>query len=188
MDKTYRRELVRRFIVESLPDPLAPRDSHLQIFDKYIETTRLRLRSLRVPETREWRWILEQNLRVGPGESRIAAINLNADEHRAFVDFTGSETRKNRYYWDCDGKSVEIDIFLGRLEGLKIARVSFESVDEMSDFEFPLEALEVTGDAFFLGESLVGQTFGDVQARVAAIVKGDHAHDSHVREVAKESE
>ena len=60
MNKTSRTELRRVFLLENLPKPLTRASRHLQIFDNYIENTRLRLRSVRVPETKDWTWILQQ--------------------------------------------------------------------------------------------------------------------------------
>ena len=60
MDKTARTELYRLFLIERLPEPLTPMSAHIQLFDNYIENTRLRLRNIRVPETKEWRHVLQQ--------------------------------------------------------------------------------------------------------------------------------
>jgi hypothetical protein len=43
-DKTAQTELHRIFLIEGLPDPLTPASAHLQLFDNYIENTRLRIR------------------------------------------------------------------------------------------------------------------------------------------------
>ena len=59
IDRTYKSELRRVFLIQDLPEPLTRASSHLQIFDNYIEKTRLRLRSVRVPETKKWSWTLE---------------------------------------------------------------------------------------------------------------------------------
>ena len=60
MDKTARTETRRIFLLHNLPEPLTRASRHLQIFDNYIENTRLRLRSVRIPETKTWTWILQQ--------------------------------------------------------------------------------------------------------------------------------
>jgi len=49
MNKTAQTELHRLFLIERLPDPLLPASSHLQIFDNYIENTRMRLRQIHDP-------------------------------------------------------------------------------------------------------------------------------------------
>jgi hypothetical protein len=80
MDKTNRSDLHRLFLFENLPEPLSRASSHLQIFDNYIRDTRIRLRSIRVPETKEWTWVLQQRFPEHEGDLmcwKIAEIYLN---------------------------------------------------------------------------------------------------------------
>ncbi|HEY8562010.1 MAG TPA: hypothetical protein VIL74_16680 [Pyrinomonadaceae bacterium] len=173
MDKTQRDEYQRLFLLEQLPESLTRADRHLQIFDNYIANTRLRLRSVRVPETKEWTWILQQRFPIEETGAhwKIAEIHLNETEYHLFEQFEGREIRKNRYFYETTGRHIEIDVFLGNLWGLNTARVCFETLEELRDFEFPLAALEVTGDEFFRGESLVDKRFTDVRQRVAEITE-----------------
>ena len=190
MDKTYRNELRRLFLVEHLPEPMTRADAHLQIFDNYLENTRLRLRSVRVPETKEWNWTLQQRFATDETGAcwKIAEIHLNETEYHLFEQFEGREIRKNRYYYESDGRQIEFDVFLGSLWGLNLARVCFETIEELRDFRFPFTVLEVTGDKFFDGENLVEKNFGDVQEEVAQIVENRHSQDTIIREIAKENE
>jgi len=190
MDKTYRSEFRRLFLIEHLPEPMTRADRHLQIFDNYLENTRLRLRSIRVPETKEWTWIFQQRFPIDETGAclKIAEIHLNETEYHLFEQFEGREIRKNRYFYESDGRPIEFDVFLGRLWGLNIARVNFETLEEMRDFEFPFTVLEVTDDRFFDGENLVEKKFSDVQERVAEIVETRHSKDTIIREIAKENE
>jgi CYTH domain-containing protein len=190
MDKTYRNEFHRLFLVEHLPEPLTRADAHLQFFDNYLENTRLRLRSIRVPETKQWSWILQQRFATDDDLThwKIAEIHLNETEYHLFEQFEGREIRKNRYFYETDGKQIEIDVFLGDLWGLNIARVCFETPEELRDFQFPFTVLEVTGDEFFYGENLVEKKFFEVQERVSEIVENRHSKDTIIREIAKENE
>jgi CYTH domain-containing protein len=190
MDKTYRSELRRLFLVEHLPEPMTRADAHLQIFDNYIENTRLRLRSVRVPETKEWNWILQQRFAVDEDLThwKIAEIHLDETEYHLFEQFEGREIRKNRYFYESEGKQIEIDVYLGALWGLNIARVGFETPEELRDFQFPFTVLEITGSEFFGGENLVEKNFADVQEKVAEIVAARHSQDTIIREIAKENE
>ncbi len=190
MDKTYRDEFRRLFLLEHLPEPMTRADAHLQFFDNYIENTRLRLRSVRVPETKEWSWILQQRFAVDEDSAhwKIAEIYLNEFEYHLFEQFEGNEIRKNRYFYESDGKRIEIDVFLGDLWGLNLARVCFETLEELRDFQFPFTALEVTANKFFCGETLVEKKFPDVQDEVAEIVENSHSQDTLIREIAKENE
>lgn len=177
MNKTYRDEFRRVFLLQNLPEPLTRSSSHLQIFDNYIENTRLRIRSVRSPETKEWTFILQQRFAVNERLShwKIAEIYLSDDEHAIFEPFEkreikknerveSSEVRKNRYFFESDNKQIAIDLYLGDLWGLILAKVEFETEKELLDFEAPkIAVLEITNDEFFVGANLVGKKFADVQ-------------------------
>lgn len=176
MDKTYRIESRRVFLIESLPAPLTRASRHLQIFDNYIEHTRLRLRTARDPETKQWTWILQQREPLADlSQCSVAEIYLNEAEHAVFEIFEGrevrknervetNEIRKNRYFYEYENRKIEIDVFLGDLWGLILAKAYFESQSEMESFSpLPEAVLEVTRNEFFVGGNLVGKTFIDVQ-------------------------
>ncbi len=180
MDKTYRIELSRVFLLADLPEPLTRASEHLQIFDNYIENTRLRLRSIRAPKTKEWIWILQQQTQKRENDFsvwEISEIHLNEAEHRAFEQFEGREVRKNervetcelrfnRYSFEANGKTFEIDFYLNPLWGLITTKVFFQTEDEMKTFAAPDFFLtEITQNENFLGRNLVGKTFADIQAK-----------------------
>lgn len=173
MDKTNRSEYRRLFLFESLPEPLTRASSHLQIFDNYILDTRMRLRSVRVPETKEWTWILQQEFPENEGDLmswKTADIFLNEVEYHTFEPFEGREIRKNRYFHEYDGKMFAFDVFLGKLWGLNIARVDFESVDEMRAFEpSPFIQIEISGMPLFLGSTLVELDFETLREEFAKL-------------------
>lgn len=179
MDKTYQTELRRAFLIAELPEPLTRSSRHLQIFDNYIENTRLRLRSMRAPDTNEWTFILQQRFPLSETDLskwKTARIFLNEAEHAAFEIFEGrevkrnervetNEIRKNRYFYDEGEKQIEIDLFLGALWGLQVAKVYFENEQQLQAFTLPpFAVLEVTNNRFFTGENLIGKTFEDVKA------------------------
>lgn len=183
MNKTYRTELCRIFLIEGLPEPLKPASSHLQIFDNYIENTRLRLRSTRSPDTKEWTFILQQRFPSAENNAlwNIAEIYLNEAEHAAFEIFEGreirrnervesNEIRKNRYFFEYEGKQLELDVFLGDLWGLNTAKAVFENETDFVNFKIPpFAVVEITNNLFFAGEKLVGKKFADAQAEFARI-------------------
>lgn len=184
MDKTYRTELRRLFLFQNLPAPLTAASRHLQIFDNYIENTRLRIRSVRSPETKQWIFVLQQINAVGGDLSRseISEIFLNEAEHKVFEQFEGreikrnerattNEIRKNRYFYEFNGKQIELDVFLGDLWGVNLARVAFENETEMKDFTAPpFAVLEATSNPFFAGANLVGKKLADVRAELTESV------------------
>lgn len=174
MNKTYQTELRRIFLLEDLPEPLTRASEHLQIFDNYIENTRIRLRSVRVPQTKNWTWILQQ--RFPPEEKdltcwKITEIYLNEAEYKVFEPFEDREIRKNRYFYQPDGRRIEIDVFLGDLWGLNLAKVNFEKKSNLKKFEPPpFSVAEVTNNPFFTGENLVTKKFADVQNEFAKMM------------------
>lgn len=172
MNKTALPQFHRLFIIERLPEPLEPKSAHLQIFDNYIEGTRLRIRLIRDPQSKNWTRILQQHLSHDEalGKIRTAEIHLNEPEYSHFEQFEGREIRKNRYFHEFDQISFAFDVYLGDLWGLHTALIDFENAAEMERFEPPPFAIfEVTNDPFFLGKNLVGKRFEDVQSRVAKI-------------------
>ena len=176
MDKTNRTEIHRAFLIEGLPEPLTRASAHIQIFDNYIADTRLRIRSVRDPETAGWTRILQQRFPVNAddlSELKFAEIYLNDTEHAHFEIFEGTEIRKNRYFHEFDGRTFAFDVYLGKLWGLNIARLEFETAAELDRFEPPpFAVVEITNDPFFLGEVLVTKSFEDVRTEVSKLT--DH--------------
>jgi CYTH domain-containing protein len=173
MNKTAQTELHRLFLIERLPEPLTPASSHLQLFDGYVENTRLRVRQIREPQSNKWTRILQQRFPAMENEyavTKLAEIYLNDEEYAILEPLIGREIRKNRYFHEYDRVSVAFDVYLGPLWGLSMARVDFDVRGQMDDFlPPPFAVFEVTQDPFFAGENLVDKTFADVKAEVAKI-------------------
>lgn len=173
MNKTAGPVYRRLFLIERLPEPLEPKSAHLQIFDNYIEGTRLRLRLARDPATKLWTRILQQHIAVDEsavGASKVAEIYLNEAEYAVFETFEGNEIRKNRYFHEFDGVGFAFDVYLGDLWGLNTALAEFETAKPINEFESPAFAIfDVTSDPFFLGRNLVNKRFEDVRERVRQI-------------------
>lgn len=179
IDKTYRTEFARRFLLEHLPEPLTRASFHWQIFDNYIEHTRLRLRSVRNPETKEWERALQRRFPAAEADLaawKVTEMPLDESEYHIFEPLEGREIRKNRYFFEDENRMIEIDVFLGKLWGLNLARVEFESAAGLKDYTAPsFVVAEVTNNAFFSGEELVDKSFEDVQREFAKMVAGQEA-------------
>jgi CYTH domain-containing protein len=172
MNNTTLSQFRRLFLIERLPEPLEPKSAHLQIFDNYIQGTRLRLRLIRDPSSKDWTRILQQHIIANNdlAETKLAEIHLDESDYSNFEQFEGREIRKNRYFHEFDRVSFAFDVYLGDLWGLNSALVEFASAGEMKAFDPPSFAIfEVTNDPFFLGKNLVGKKFDDVRARVTQI-------------------
>lgn len=168
--KYARVERERRFLLRELPPGLKLMDYHRQIFDNYLTDTRLRLRKVRVPATREWTWKLTQKFAPDPPDfsrTLITNIYLTQYEYEMLSVFEGNEIRKNRYPYEHEGRAFSIDVFLGALHGLILAETDFETDEEMSNFTLPSFAtLDVTNDVMFTGGHLVDLTADQIRAEL----------------------
>ncbi len=162
MKKYARVERERRFLLSGLPEGLEPAHEHTQIFDNYITNTRLRLRKVRDPKTREWTWKLTQKFAPDQEDfsrTLITNIYLTQAEYEMLSVFEGNELRKNRYPYEHEGRKFSVDVFLGDLRGLVLAETEFETDEEMNSFALPSFAFaEVTNDPMFTGARLVDLT------------------------------
>jgi len=173
MNKTAQTELHRLFLIDSLPEPLTAASSHLQIFDNYIENTRLRLRAIRDPYSNAWTRILQQRFTLADSETpftKLAEIHLNDAEYKVLEKFEGREIRKNRYFHEFDRVPVAFDVYLGNLLGLNTAKVEFGTCEQLETYSPPpFAAFDITNDLFFAGANLVTKSFIDIQEEIAKL-------------------
>ena len=184
-DSKYARvERERRFLLNDLPAGLNRADPHLQITDHYITGTRLRIRKVRDPKTNKWIVKFTQKFAPEPANlsrTLITNIYLNALEADTLSVFEGNEIRKNRYYFDFEGRRFSIDMFLGDLLGLTLAETEFETDEEMLGFKVPPFAIaDVTNNEIFSGGKLCELTFEDIrrEAQTRGWVKAHPANSN----------
>src|ERR1041384_4427839 len=142
--KYARVERERRYLLPDLPEGLSRADHHLQITDNYLTGTHLRIRKVRDPKTNKW--VAKFTKKFAPNENdlsrtMITNLYLNATEAETLSIFEANEIRKNRYYFDFEGRRFSIDMFLGDLFGLVLAEISFATDKEMREFQTPSFAL-----------------------------------------------
>jgi CYTH domain-containing protein len=163
-------ERERRYLLEDLPEGVTRADHHLQITDNYITGTRLRIRKVRDPRTNKWVVKFTQKFAPNPGDlSRtiITNVYLNATEADTLSIFAANEIRKNRYYFDFDGRRFSVDMFIGDLFGLVLAETSFDTDEEMDSFPTPSFAIaEVTNNEIFSGGKLSELRYEDVRKEI----------------------
>lgn len=168
--KYARVERERRFLLRDLPEGLTRADPHLQITDNYITGTRLRIRKVRDPRTNKWTVKFTQKIAPNPDDlSRTIITNtyLNALEAETLSVFNANEIRKNRYYFDYEGRKFSVDMFLGDLFGLVLAEVGFETDEDLDSFPPPPFALaDVTNNPLFTGGRLCELTFSEVREEI----------------------
>ena len=184
-DSKYARvELERRFLLNDLPEGLNRADHHLQITDSYITGTRLRIRKVRDPKTNKWIVKFTQKFAPDPADfsrTLITNIYLNALEAETLSIFEANEIRKNRYYFDFEGRRFSIDMFLGDLLGLVLAETGFTTDEEMRAFQMPPFALaDVTNNEIFTGGKLCQLTFAEIreEAQRSGLVKSQSANQN----------
>ena len=169
--KYARVERERRYLLQDLPEGLTRVDPHLQITDNYITGTRLRLRKVREPRTNKWTVKFTQKFVPNPDDlSRTIITNtyLNALEAETMSVFNSNEIRKNRYYFEFEGRKFSVDMFLGDLFGLVLAEAGFETDEELDQFAQPAFALaDVTNDPVFSGGRLCEMTFAEVRQHIS---------------------
>src|ERR1700704_3149786 len=170
-DSKYARvERERRYLLPDLPAGLTRADQHLQITDNYITGTRLRIRKVRDPKTNKW--VVKFTQKFAPNAedlSRTIITNtyLNATEAETLAIFEANEIRKNRYYFDFEGRKFSVDMFLGDLFGLVLAEVGFETDEELERFPKPAWALaDVTNVEIFTGGKLCQLSFSDIREAI----------------------
>jgi CYTH domain-containing protein len=168
--KYARVERERRYLLRDLPEGLTRADPHLQITDNYITGTRLRIRKVREPRTNKWTVKFTQKLAPNPDDlsrTLITNIYLNALEAETLSVFNANEIRKNRYYFDYEGRKFSVDMFLGDLFGLVLAEVGFETDEELDSYPKPPFALaDVTNNSLFSGGRLCELTFSEVREEI----------------------
>jgi len=168
--KYARVERERRYLLQDLPEGMTRADPHLQITDNYITGSRLRIRKVRDPRTNKWTVKFTQKFAIEPSDlSRTIITNtyLNAMEAEVLSVFDSNEIRKNRYYFDYEGRKFSVDMFLGDLFGLVLAEVDFETDEELDAFPTPPFAIvDVTNNELFSGGKLSQLTFADVREEI----------------------
>jgi CYTH domain-containing protein len=168
--KYARVERERRYLLADLPEGLTRADPHIQITDNYITGTRLRLRKVREPRTNKWTVKFTQKFAPNAEDlSRTIITNtyLIALEAETFAMFNANEIRKNRYYFEFEGRKFAVDMFLGDLFGLVLAEVSFDTDEELDQFHKPAFVIaEVTDDPVFSGGRLCELTFAEVRQHI----------------------
>jgi len=93
----------------------------------------------------------------GSGISRDEAeVDLDRGVFERLWPLTGGRRlRKRRHVIPLGGLKIELDVYEGDLEGLVVAEIEFDSVDEAQAFEPPAWlGVEVTGDERYLNETL----------------------------------
>ena len=158
-----------RFLLDKYPPGLERNAPHVQITDNYITNTRMRLRKIRVPESRLREYHLTQVRhpdKDDPAFTESTDIVLSASEYEVISVFEGNELRKNRFEYEFDGRRYLIDFYLGPLWGLFIAQTEFALDESVAIARLPEFALaDITHDPLFSGPRLTELTIADIRKK-----------------------
>ncbi len=87
-------------------------------------------------------------------------ISINKEEFDAFRNIEGNKIEKIRYYYKYLDRCVEFDVFCGKLRGLVLVDIEFESSDDMKKFIMPDFCLaDVSEEELIAGGVLSRQSF-----------------------------
>src|SRR6185295_5977826 len=97
----------------------------------------------------------------------ITNLYLTALETEMLAISDANEIRKNRYWFEFEGRKFSVDMFLGDLFGLVLAEVSFDTDDELNSFSQPPFAIaDVTNNELFTGGNLCQLSFADIREAI----------------------
>lgn len=133
----------------------------VEIVDRYIERSRLRLRRVDGPGRSVFK--LGQKVRRGdtPEVVMLTNLYLSEDEFEVLRALPARELRKRRWQLHVDGRRFAVDELHGPLEGMILAEIELNVDEPLLDLP-PFEATEVTWDDRFSGGRLAGASVVEV--------------------------
>jgi CYTH domain-containing protein len=144
-----------RFLPVRRPD-VSTAARRLEIHDRYLDGTRLRLRVVDEPGLPVVRK-LGQNIRVdGSREVAHTTLYLEDAEHALLAALPGRELCKTRHLVPTDGLDVAVEVFHGPLEGLVLVEVDLGDDGAAPDPRPAWWGQDVTGLEAFTGGALAG--------------------------------
>ena len=95
-------------------------------------------------------------------------IPLTEEEFETLTQAPGKTVKKTRYYYPYKGKTMEIDVFRGDLQGLALAELEFDEEASKASFARPDFCLaDVTHEDFIAGGRLAGKAYEDLEEELA---------------------
>ena len=155
------KELERTFLLKTIPKDLTKVRSK-EIIDIYVPKSRSHP-TLRIRKNGETMEMTKKDPIDDDAAKQFEhTISLDEEEFTA-LQVDGKKLHKIRYYYEHEGKIIEIGLFKGALEGLVLADVEFSSEAEMNHFDMPDFCLaEVTQEVWAAGGMLCGKSYEDI--------------------------
>jgi CYTH domain-containing protein len=148
-------ERERRWLVD--PAKIATLDLRdpIQIHDRYLTTTRMRLREMRMGDRTVWKLTKKYDC-ADPLARPIVTAYLSAEEYRALAALPAAAIEKTRFGCTTNGRDFSVDRFGGLHEGLLLAEIEIEDDDILRKIPDPDWTLrDVSDDARYQGGQLV---------------------------------
>jgi adenylate cyclase len=141
-------EIERKFLVSALPKSIS-KAQHYEVIQAYLKITpdeEVRIRKAFGAQTNRMGTSAQSRqegcsitTKRGKGMSRYEDIEVIDDGQfeRLFQKAEGKTIEKTRYEIPYGGHTIELDIYRGELEGLRVAEIEFESEKESMGFKPP---------------------------------------------------
>lgn len=162
-----RVEREQRWLLRALPDDLM---DPVEIDDRYLIGSTLRLRRMRPEAGSGTLYKLGQKVRTTPGSpERVALTNMYLTEHEwdLLAQLGGATLHKTRWHWASGDRLFAVDQFRGRLEGLVLAEIEL-SEDEALLPALGLAVADVTHEDRFSGGHLAALSADEAVALLAS--------------------
>lgn len=157
-------ELELTYLAASIPPELS-KCEHVDFIDVYFPASADHAK-LRIRQKGD-RFEFTKKTQVDPDDASAQNeenVELTAEEFEALSQGAGRKLTKTRYYLPYNGRTAEVDIFSGDLQGLVIIDFEFDTPEEKEAFTMPDFCLaDVTQDEFIAGGVLAGKTYEEVK-------------------------
>ena len=158
-------ERERRFLVDPAKRPDLAGLSFVEIDDRYLDGTRLRLRRMHDSASGAVVFKLTKKYETGDVRARpIVTAYLTEAEYQVFATLPARRLVKRRYEVQAPGGVFGIDLFQGNLEGVVLAEIECADDAALSALILPDWAIEVTEDPRFEGGYLSQLTAAEAAA------------------------
>ena len=158
-------ERERRFLVDPATRPDLADLPFVEIEDRYLDGTRLRLRRMCDGASGAVVFKLAKKYETGDVRARpMVTAYLTEAEYQLFATLPARQLVKRRYEVQAPGGVFGIDMFRGELEGLALAEIECADDAALSALIVPDWAIEVTEDPRFEGGYLSQLTAAEAAA------------------------
>ena len=160
-------EFEKTYLAKSIPEGLE-RAKREEIIDIYIPKSKehpvIRIRK------KGNKYEITKKVPINEDRSvqKEQTIILTEEEFKEFSKLEGKVVRKIRFYYNYNGRTAEIDVFKGGLQGLILVDFEFKSEEEKKGFAMPEFCLaDVTQENFVAGGMLCGKTYADIEKELS---------------------